>query len=73
MAGCANAVLQLVAACGALASLAAVNSPHVVALAKTVEKVCGDCKKECDKFPKIAECKACGDACQKCAEESRKV
>ena len=73
MAACANAAFQLVAACNALASLAAVNSPHVPALAKTVEKVCMDCKKECDKFPKVVECKACGDACQKCAEECRKV
>lgn len=73
MAACANAVFQLVAACDALASLTAVNSPHAHSLAKTVEKVCDDCKKECDKFPRIAECKACGDACQKCSEECRKV
>jgi Cys-rich four helix bundle protein (predicted Tat secretion target) len=73
MAACANATFQLIAACNALASLAAVNSPHVPAFAKTVEVVCNDCKKECDKFPKIAECKACGDACKKCAEECRKI
>ncbi|WP_363351769.1 four-helix bundle copper-binding protein [Methylocystis echinoides] len=73
MAACANATYQLVAACGALAALTSVNSPHAHSLAKTVEKVCDDCKKECDKFPKVAECKACGDACQKCAEECRKV
>lgn len=73
MAACANAAFQLVAACGALASLTSVNSPHAHSLSKTVEKVCEDCKKECDKFPRIAECKACGDACQKCAEECRKV
>ena len=73
MAGCADATYQLIAACGALTSLAAVNSPHVPAFAKTVEKICNDCKKECDKFPKIAECTACGDACKKCAEECRKV
>jgi Cys-rich four helix bundle protein (predicted Tat secretion target) len=73
MAACADAAFQLVAACNALASLAAVNSPHVPALAKTVGKVCDDCKKECDKFPKVAECTACGEACKKCAEECRKV
>ena len=73
MTGCADAAFQLVAACGALATLAAVNSPHTGHLAKTVEMICNDCKKECDKFPKIAECKACGDACQKCAEECRKA
>jgi Cys-rich four helix bundle protein (predicted Tat secretion target) len=65
--------LQLVAACNALASLAALNSSHTVALAKTVALICEDCKKQCDKFPKIAECVACGKACQKCADECRKV
>ncbi len=73
MAACADAVFQLVAACNALASLAAVNSTHVPAVAKTVALICNDCKKECDKFPKIVECKACGDACQKCADECRKI
>jgi Cys-rich four helix bundle protein (predicted Tat secretion target) len=51
MAECANAALQLVAACDALATLAAVNSPRAPALAKTVGTICEDCKKECDKFP----------------------
>ena len=73
MAECADASLQLVAACNALASLAALNSPHVGPLAKTVAMICEDCKKQCDKFPKIAECVACGKACQKCADECRKV
>jgi Cys-rich four helix bundle protein (predicted Tat secretion target) len=73
MGGCADAVFQLVAACGALSTLAAVNSEHTGHLAKVVEMVCNDCKKECDKFPKVTECKTCGDACKTCAEECRKV
>jgi Cys-rich four helix bundle protein (predicted Tat secretion target) len=73
MGGCADAAFQLVAACGALAALAAVNSEHTGHLAKVVEMVCNDCKKECDKFPKVSECKACGDACKACAEECRKA
>ncbi len=73
MTACADAAFQLVAGCSALASLAAVNSEHTGHLAKVVEMLCNDCKKECDKFPKIAECKACGDACKACAEECRKV
>ena len=73
MTECADASLQLVAACNALASLAALNSSHVGALAKTVAAICEDCKKQCDKFPKIAECVACGKACQKCADECRKA
>jgi Cys-rich four helix bundle protein (predicted Tat secretion target) len=73
MAECADSVFQLVAACESLAALAAVNSEHTGHLAKVVEMVCNDCKKECDKFPKIAVCKTCGDACNSCAEECRKV
>ena len=42
-------------------------------LAKVVEMICNDCKAECDKFPKIAVCTACGDACKACAAECRKT
>jgi Cys-rich four helix bundle protein (predicted Tat secretion target) len=73
MAECADAAFQLVAACEALAALAAVNSSHVGPLAKTVAVICDDCKKQCDKFPKVSECAECGKACQKCADECRKV
>lgn len=73
MATCADAAYQLVAACSALDALAAVNSEHTPHFAKVVEMICNDCKKECDKFPKVAECKACGEACEKCAAECRKV
>ncbi|MFZ0495835.1 MAG: four-helix bundle copper-binding protein [Methylocella sp.] len=73
MADCADAAFQLVAACAALNSLAAVNSVHTGHLAKAVEMVCNDCKKECDKFPKVAVCKTCGDSCKTCAEECRKA
>jgi Cys-rich four helix bundle protein (predicted Tat secretion target) len=73
MAACANAAYQLVAACAALTTLAAVNSEHTGHLARTVEMICNDCKKECDKFPKITECKDCGDACKVCADECQKI
>lgn len=73
MAACADAVVQLVAGCNALASLAAINSVHTPHLAKVVEMLCNDCKAECDKFPKIKVCTDCGNACKKCAEECRKV
>ncbi|MFZ3324634.1 MAG: four-helix bundle copper-binding protein [Methylocella sp.] len=73
MAACANAAFQLVAACAALNTLAAVNSEHTGHLARTVEMICNDCKKECDKFPKITECKDCGDACKTCADECQKI
>ena len=73
MAGCTNAAYQMMAACGALRTLAAVNSPYVPALAKVIAQVCADCQKECEKFPDVAECKACGDSCKTCAEECRKI
>jgi Cys-rich four helix bundle protein (predicted Tat secretion target) len=73
MGACADASYQLVAACAALNTLAAVNSEHTGHLAKTVAMICRDCKKECDKFPKISECKTCGDSCEVCAKECDKV
>ncbi len=73
MAECTKASYDLVAACGALEVLAAVNSPFTPALAKTVADVCMACKKECDKFPQYAECTDCGTACKACAEECRKT
>jgi Cys-rich four helix bundle protein (predicted Tat secretion target) len=73
MGGCADSVFQLVNACSALQALAAVNSAHTGHFAKVVEMICNDCKAECDKFPKITECKTCGESCKACAAECRKV
>jgi Cys-rich four helix bundle protein (predicted Tat secretion target) len=73
MAACADAAFQLVAACDALNALASVNSEHTGHLAKVVAMVCRDCQKECEKWPKVAECKTCGDACKACAAECDKV
>ena len=73
MAGCADAAYQLVAACGALQTLAAVNSAQLPAFAKAVGAICTACKAECDKFPDVAECKVCSAACQTCADECRKA
>ena len=73
MAGCADAAYQLVVACGALQALAAVNSPHVGAVAKGVEQICKACQTECEKFPNVAECKACGESCKACAAECAKA
>ncbi len=73
MASCTKASYDLVAACGALEVLAAVNSNFTPAFAKTVADVCMACKSECDKFPQYVECNACGEACKACAEECRRV
>ena len=74
MAECANLVVQLVASCRALHTLAAVNSQFTAAIAKGVAEVCTACGKECSKFSeKYAVCKACADACKTCAEECQKA
>ncbi len=73
MTECAKSVSELITTCRALESLASSNSEYVPAFAKLVEKVCLDCKKQCDAFPKIPECVTCGEACLKCAEECRKT
>jgi Cys-rich four helix bundle protein (predicted Tat secretion target) len=73
MSGCTDSAYQLVDACGALQTLASVNSTHVPAFAKAVGEICAACQKECEKFPAIAECTACGAACKTCADECRKA
>jgi len=73
MSACVNTATQVVAACGALQTLAALNSPGVPAFAKATEEICLACQKECEKFPEAAECKACAESCRACAEECRKA
>lgn len=73
MAACTSATFETIAACRALETLAAVNSSNTAAMAKVVEKICIDCKKECDKFPQYKECVDMGAACKACADECKKV
>lgn len=73
MAECTKAAFDTIAACNALDALAAVNSPHTAAFARAVADVCLACKKECDKFPDVAECRDMGAACKTCADECKKV
>ena len=74
MAACTSSVIELLAVCRALQTLASVNSSFTRAFAKDVAAVCDACEKENRKFyDKYAECKACADACKKCADECRKV
>ncbi|WP_036293589.1 four-helix bundle copper-binding protein [Methylosinus sp. PW1] len=73
MGACTKSTFEVVAACKALASLSGVGSALTPAFAKVVAEACFACKKECDKFPNIAECKACGDACKACADDCQKV
>jgi Cys-rich four helix bundle protein (predicted Tat secretion target) len=73
MAECAKATYDLISACNTMASLAGTNSPFTPACAKAVADVCIACKKQCDKFPQYVECRVCGEACQACADECRKI
>ncbi len=74
LASCAKSVYQTMAACDALARLAAAGSPHLAAYAKVCESICSDCEKECRKHEKHhAECKACAESCASCIEECKKV
>jgi Cys-rich four helix bundle protein (predicted Tat secretion target) len=73
MAECASSAYQLVAACGALQTLAAVNSTHLAAFAKAVGAICTACQTECEKYPNVAECSSCATACKACAAECGKV
>jgi Cys-rich four helix bundle protein (predicted Tat secretion target) len=74
MAACANSVVELIAACRALQTLAAVNSTFTPAFAKTVGAVCATCEQECRKFyAKYTVCKTCADACKTCGDECHKI
>jgi len=73
MAACTSSVVQLIAVCRALVTLASLNSTFTPAFAKDVATVCDACGRECQKFSNFAECKACADACKSCADECRKL
>ena len=73
MAECTKLSYDTIAACGALETLASVNSSNTPAFAKLVEQVCLACKKECDKFPQYSECVDMAASCKACAEECRKI
>ncbi|WP_294539846.1 four-helix bundle copper-binding protein [uncultured Rhodoblastus sp.] len=73
MTGCINTAYQVVVACGALQALAAVNSRQTPAFAKATAEICAACQRECEKYPEVAECKACAESCKACGDECRKI
>jgi Cys-rich four helix bundle protein (predicted Tat secretion target) len=73
MAACARSVRDMLAACGALRQLASTGSPRLPVLAKAVATICSDCKDECAKHKTHDVCRACGEACSRCATECDKV
>lgn len=67
---CAQAVNQMLAACGALQSLAAQASPLVGSMAKVALDGCKDCQKACRPHAaKHAECKSCMESCAECIKQ----
>jgi Cys-rich four helix bundle protein (predicted Tat secretion target) len=73
MTGCIDTAYQVVAACGALQALAAVNSVQVPAFAKATAAICTACQKQCEKYLDIVECKACAESCKTCAAECNRI
>lgn len=72
MAGCAQAVRDMVTACTALASFAAAKSKHTRASIAMCQGICKECKVECDKHAHHhAICKECADACERCMQSMK--
>jgi len=71
---CLSRVEELVAVCQAMATVAALESEHVRALAAVTKDVCVTCEAECRKFAdKHDECADCADACLACFKECDNV
>ncbi len=67
MAECAKTVQQMIALCRAVASLAAMGSPHVKEVARICARACADCRAACEKHAgHHVECKDCADSCAAC-------
>lgn len=74
LAACARSVNALTSVCGALAVLAAQNSPLLPRYAAVAKDVCKACEDECRKHAdQHAPCKACAEACADCARECAKI
>lgn len=74
MAACSHSVVQMLALCGALESLASQGSAHVPALARIAAEACDNCERECRKHAdRHAVCRACAEACEACARACRSV
>ncbi|MBI4666946.1 MAG: four-helix bundle copper-binding protein [Nitrospinae bacterium] len=74
LAACAKSVMETMALCQAVITLAAQNSKNLAATAKVAMAACKACEDECRKHEaKHATCKDCADACVKCYEECKKV
>jgi len=71
---CLSRVEELVAVCQAMATIAALGSEHVQAMAAVTKDVCTTCEVECRKFAdKHDVCGECADACLECIEACDEV
>jgi len=72
-AACVASGAQILAACDALAALAASDAPFAYGFARTTADLCADSRKDCEKFPKIAECATFATAAAACEAACRKA
>jgi Cys-rich four helix bundle protein (predicted Tat secretion target) len=71
---CSARIQDMIAVCGAVASLAAAESEYLKPLAKVCIDVCESCEKECRKHEqRHAICKETADACARLLVACKKV
>ncbi len=74
LAVCAVRVDEVIAACGALVSLAARGSEHLPAFAAATAEVCRSCEAECRRHAEMHEtCRRCAEACAACLEHCERA
>src|SRR5208283_1891947 len=73
LADCVASGAEMRAACDALAALAASDAPFAYGLARTAADLCAASRRDCEKFPRIAECAAQAAAAGACEAACRKA
>lgn len=66
LADCAISVQETMAFCAAHAKLASYNSKYLKEMSELGIRICEDCRQQCLKHEKHAQCKECADACAEC-------
>jgi Cys-rich four helix bundle protein (predicted Tat secretion target) len=66
---CAVRVRELIASCGALATLAAYDNRHLKEFAAVTKQICEDCRAECLKHEQHQQCADCAESCAGCIKE----
>jgi Cys-rich four helix bundle protein (predicted Tat secretion target) len=73
MDACAKTVRDMLVTCEAMRTLANAKSPILKKMAAVCLEACKICAEACDKHPRHAICKRCGDSCRKCMDEIKKI